>query len=116
MAWEIELNDGSSGAKPVREFLDSLQGFTRAKVYAAMELLKGYGVGLGFPHVKKLAGTQLWELRTAGESKVRVIYVARYGKKFLLLHGFVKKEQKTPRREIAVAEERLREHSSRLTV
>jgi len=38
-----------------------------------------------------------------------VIYFASRGKKFVLLHGFVKKTEKTPRKELAIAKERMKE-------
>lgn len=51
---------------------------------------------------------ELWELRLDGKSGIaRAIYAAR-GRRVVVLRIFVKKTQKTPRREIALAEERLR--------
>lgn len=105
--WGIELYESPRGTKPVKDFLDSLEDSARDKVYASMELLKEFGVMLGPPHVKKLKGTRLWELRVIGESNVRMFYVVKIGKKFLILHGFLKKSQKTPEKEIEIAEKRL---------
>ncbi len=66
------------------------------------------------PHVKKLTGTELWELRILGSDSVRVLYVAMTGKTFVLLHGFKKKKDKTPPKEIKTAESRLVELKSRV--
>lgn len=104
------------GSKPVEEFLDSLEKAARNKVYASMELLKEFGVGLSFPHVKKLKGTLLWELRIIGRSNVRLFYITIRGKKFLILHGFLKKTHETPKKEMETAEKRLGEYNSRLTI
>lgn len=109
MAWEIIFYESKSRNKPVEEFLDSLEGLIRNKVYSSFELLKEYGVSLGIPHVKKIVGTSLWELRILGESSVRIFYVAKTGQKFYLLHGFKKKTQKTPENEIRIALKRLKE-------
>lgn len=68
---------------------------------------------MGAPHVKKLTGTPFWELRIVGSESVRVLYIAVTGKTFLLLHGFKKKKDKTPLKEIKVAENRLAEYRSR---
>ena len=114
MKWDIVFYESSRGNKPVEEFLDSLEGVVRNKVYSSLELLKEYGVGLNFPHVKKLVGTSLWELRILGEFSIRIFYVAQTGKKFILLHGFKKKTQKTPENEIKIAEKRLKDFITKL--
>ncbi len=114
MAWEIVFYESRSGNKPVKEFLDSLEGIVRNKVYSSLELLKEYGINLSLPHVKKITGTPLWELRILGESSTRIFYVARAGQKFLLLHGFRKKSQKTPENEIKTAEKRLNDFITKL--
>jgi phage-related protein len=65
------------------------------------------------PHVQPLQG-KLWELRSHGPSQQhRVIYVAISGQRLLLLHAFTKKTAQTPRREIALAEERLADWEQR---
>ncbi|MDP3758623.1 MAG: type II toxin-antitoxin system RelE/ParE family toxin, partial [Candidatus Daviesbacteria bacterium] len=76
-------------------------------------LVQEFGIHLGSPHAKKLTGTDLWELRIVGGDSVRVLYVATAGKTFVLLHGFKKKKNKTPPKEIRIAEERLLEYKSR---
>jgi len=112
--WRIVFYESSHGNKPIEEFLDSLEGLARNKVYSSLELLKEFGVGLGMPHVKKLVGTPLWELRILGEGSIRIFYIARSGRQFLLLHGFKKKTQKTPEKEITTAEKRLRDFIAKL--
>jgi len=70
-------------------------------------LLREFGLQLGLPYVKHLEG-KLWELRVqAGRKVYRVIYFAFTGQRFVLLHAFVKKTRKTPRKEIAIAQRRL---------
>ena len=114
--WEVELYESPRGSKPVEEFLDSLEKAARDKVYASVELLKEFGVKLSFPHVKKLRGSLLWELRILGGSSVRMFYIAIKARRLLILHGFLKKTQKTPGKEIETAEKRLGEYNSRLTI
>ncbi|MBM4465769.1 MAG: type II toxin-antitoxin system RelE/ParE family toxin [Chloroflexi bacterium] len=66
-----------------------------------------YNLQLGLPYVKHLEG-KLWELRIrAGRKAYRVIYFAFTGQRFILLHAFLKKTQKTPRKQIAIAQRRL---------
>jgi DNA-binding XRE family transcriptional regulator len=57
--------------------------------------------------VKKLTG-KLWELREESRTDIyRVIYCFVTGRRVLLIHGFQKKTQRTPRGEIEIAERRL---------
>lgn len=112
--WKVLLYSTPQGDKPVNEFIRSLELKAQTKVYNAMELLKSYGVSVGSPHVKKLTGTELWELRILGSDSIRILYIAISGKTFLLLHGFKKKKDKTPPKEIRIAEERLAEFRSRV--
>jgi len=51
---------------------------------------------------------KLWELRVqVAKSAYRVFYFAHTGRHFVMLHTFLKKTQKTPRQEIAIAERRM---------
>lgn len=77
-------------------------------------MLAEYGIKLGLPHVKKVIGTELWELRILGGDSVRVFYVTTSGRVFLLLHGFIKKSQKAPKQEIKIALARLKEFKSKI--
>lgn len=111
--WKVLIYKSPHGESPVTEFILSLNLNTQAKVYTVLELLKSYGVSVGSPHIKKVTGTVLWELRILGSDNIRILYIAVTGKAFLLLHGFKKKKQKTPRKEIRIAEERLAQFRSR---
>jgi len=111
--WKVLLYTTPQGNKPVNEFIRSLELKAKTKVYNALELLKNYGVSVGSPHIKKLTGTELWELRILGSDSIRILYIAITGKTFLLLHGFKKKKDKTPSKEISIAEERFTEFRSR---
>lgn len=112
--WKIQLYKTLQGETPVNEFILSLELKAQSKVYNILELLKSFGISVGSPHVKKLTGTQLWELRILGSDSIRILYIAITGKTFLLLHGFKKKKNKTPSKEIRIAEERLAEFRSRI--
>lgn len=110
--WKIILYKSPQGKIPVNEFILSLELKAQSKIYNAIELLKAFGISVGSPHIKKLTGTHLWELRILGADSIRIIYVAITGKIFLLLHGFKKKKDKTPPKEIKIAEDRFNEFLS----
>ncbi len=111
--WNVILYKTPTGDVPVREFILSLEVKAKSKVEDSIKLLKEFGIRLGLPHVKKLTGTELWELRIVGGDSIRIFYIAISGKNFLLLHGFKKKKDKTPPKEIKVAEDRLAEFRTR---
>jgi phage-related protein len=67
------------------------------------------GPNLGEPHTKGF-GNGLFELRLKGaEGIARVFFCTIVGKRIVMLHSFVKKTNKTPVRELGLAESRLKE-------
>jgi phage-related protein len=67
------------------------------------------GPNLGEPHTKAF-GEGLFELRLKGsEGIARVFFCTLVGRRIVMLHSFVKKSEKTPRREIAIAAARHKE-------
>ena len=67
------------------------------------------GTRAGEPYVKKLEGN-LCELRPL---KNRIIFFYWKDNKFILLHHFMKKTQKTPKRELDTARSRLKDYKER---
>lgn len=92
----------SRGENPVRDFIESLSYKQRAKIRRAFLAIKEYGLQALPAQIKKLKGFPLWELRIIGRDNIRVFYVPVEGK-VLMLHGFIKKAQKTPLQEIKIA-------------
>lgn len=102
---EIHILDAS-----LEKFIKSLEKPTIAKMLRIIDLLEKFGHNLGLPHSKKVCG-QLYELRIRGAQEVRIFYIFRKSRTFLL-HGFIKKSQRIPRREIRVALEKARQLDS----
>lgn len=111
--WRIEYYKTTSGSSPIDEFIDSLTSKAQIKVSDTLDLLKELELTLGLPHAKKLTGTPLWELRILGQDSIRILYITKAVKVFLLLHGFQKKKQKTDKKEIDTALKRLSEYQLR---
>jgi len=88
----------------VRDFFESLQRPTRTKLARSIRLLREYGQNLSMPRMKFIVDG-IFELRIRGQQEVRVFLVFHQGQAHLL-HGFVKKTQKTPRKELEVAKKR----------
>jgi len=103
MAWNVEL-------LPLAEAeLLALPADMRARFAHIAELLIEFGPQrVGMPHVRPLED-KLWEIRMTGRDGIaRAIYVTSTGQKITVLHVFGKKTQKTPRKAIDTAHERLR--------
>ena len=67
------------------------------------------GPNLGEPHTKAF-GEGLFELRLKGaEGIARVFFCTLIGKRIVMLHSFVKKTDRTPARDLEIAENRLKE-------
>jgi phage-related protein len=90
---EIRVFDSS-----LEKFIKSLQKPAIAKVLRTIDLLETFGLKLEPPHAKKIS-SRLFELRITGKQEVRIFY-SFHKSQIFLLHGFIKKSQKTPGREI----------------
>jgi phage-related protein len=96
----------ASGNEPVREWLKSLPREDRRIIGEDLKTVQ-FGWPLGMPLVHKL-DKGLWEVRSRLPDRLaRVIFTAGEGR-MILLHGFIKKSQKTPREDLELAKTRLR--------
>ena len=84
--------------------LEALPADMRARFVRICELIGTVGLNrVGLPHVRHLTGP-LWEMRLRGRDGIsRALYVTVRGKRVVVVRAFVKKTQKTPRREIDLA-------------
>jgi len=89
----------------VEVFLSKLEKSTIAKVLRTVDLLERFGNQLGMPHSKNI-GHKLFELRIRGQQEIRLIYTFD-GSGAVILHGFVKKSQKVPIKELCIAQQKL---------
>ena len=97
----------ASGREPVREWLKTLDVVDRRIVGEDIKDVE-YAWPIGMPLVRSL-GHGLWEVRSALTSGriARVIFTVDYGC-MVLLHGFVKKTQATPKADLDLARRRSR--------
>ena len=109
MEFEISFYKDKSGNSPIEEFLRELKRINNS---LAEQALKGLGKLKNRAYHKeplsKYLESGLWELRIrAGTDILRIIYTFSKGRIIILLHVFIKKQQKTPRKEIETALSRL---------
>lgn len=102
-----------SGDSPVEKFIDSLDYKTQRKFFFKKGLLQEFGPSLPYPHAKYI-GNDIYELRLEGvEGSIRVLYFFFYKNEIIFTNGFIKKSNKTPKREKELALERKRLFLSR---
>ena len=101
----------NSGNEPVRDWLVSDLG-KRDRQTVGMNLKDTeYGWPVGMPLCRRITSEKgLWEVRSniSGGRIARVLFCI-YDGKMILLHGFIKKTQKTPKKEIDLAVKRMKE-------
>lgn len=101
--YKVYFYKSRNGKTPVLDYLQILaekknknSRIKLNKIQDAIQTLKMFGTFAGEPFVKHLDGN-IWELRALRD---RIFFVAWADNSFVLLHHFMKKTQKTPKREI----------------
>jgi len=105
VAWTVETLNAT-----VDNELEALPSDMRARFVRICELISAVGLErVGAPHVKHVTGP-LWEMRMKGRDGIsRALYVTVRDKRVIVVRVFIKKTQKSPRREIDLALERAKE-------
>ena len=106
----------AQGVEPVAEYVRELAAKSdkdsRIKLNKIRDYVKDlsiHGLQLGEPYIKHIDG-DIWELRPLRD---RIFFVTYQNNSFVLLHCFLKRTQKTPKREIAKAKRELRDIKER---
>lgn len=105
MTWAIETLNAT-----VDEEIEALPVDMRARLVRIAELIATVGLeNVREPHIKHLEGP-LWEMRLKGKDGIsRALYVTARKKRVVIVRVFIKKTEKTPRREIEIALTRAKE-------
>lgn len=103
--WTVETLNALVDAE-----LDALPPKIKARLTRIVDMIQELGLAnVGEPHVKHLEG-KLWEMRPKAEEGIaRAIYVTVTGRRVVIVHAFVKKTDRTPRKALALARQRARE-------
>ena len=106
--YNIEFYEDTHGNSEVRNYLEHLAQHSltdknarinKNKVFTYLKALQEYGTRVGAPIVKHITG-DLWELRPLSN---RIFFFYWNNNTFVLVHHFIKKTQKTPKKEIETA-------------
>jgi phage-related protein len=103
MAWEIEFYKG------VDEDILGMPPGIQARILKLLELMEAHGANLGAPHTKPM-GDGLFEIRAKAKEGIgRGLFCYLDGQKVRVLHAFVKKDEKTPKQDLKLARDRMKE-------
>ena len=103
----VELD---SGKQPVEDWIENLPIGDKIKVMHDIELIQTGVITNRHPKIKDIKGVKgLREIRCNLSSKriARLLFCVK-NQTLVLLHGFIKKTNKTPKKEIAVAKSRMK--------
>jgi len=104
MSWNIEY-----AYRDVEKFILDLPPSLAAKYFRLTDLMLEFGSNLGMPHSRAMSDG-LFKLRVKGQEGIaRVFYCALINRRIIMLHGFIKKSQKTPDKELKIAKYRMLE-------
>jgi len=74
-----------------------------------VEMIKEFGSDLGLPYTSKVE-KEIFEIRSKGSEGIgRSLFCTKKGKKVIILHSFIKKTKKIPKKELEIARKRLKE-------
>ena len=97
-----------TGNEPVREWLKTLSK-EDCKVIGTDILTVQYAWPIGKPLVDNL-GDGIWEVRSRLDNRIARTLFALVDQEIVLLHGFIKKSQKTPPDELELAKKRKKQY------
>lgn len=101
---EVIFYRTGSGGEPVREWLKGLTKEDKKTIGGDIKTVQ-YGWPLGMPVVRKL-DRDLWEVRSRLDNRIARILFTIQEDKMVLLHGFIKKSQKSPMEDLKLAKDR----------
>ena len=80
-----------------------------ANLIHIMDLIEQFGPALGKPHTSPM-GSGMFEIRAKGKEGIgRSLFCSIAGNEIVILHSFIKKTQKTPKKDLALARRRMKE-------
>jgi len=91
--------------EPVRDWLKELEPQDRKTIGEDVKTVQ-IGWPLGMPLVRKL-GKDMWEVRIHLHRRIARVLFTVVGDDMVLLHGFIKKSQDTPKDDLDLAKDRL---------
>ena len=104
MGWDVEFYNTD-----LYNDLMKWPGSIKGHFIRIVKMIEQYGANLGMPYTRSM-GDGLFEIRAKGKDGIgRAFFCYAKKQQVIILHGFVKKTQQTPRKEIKIAKQRMKE-------
>lgn len=108
--WEIVYYKTNSGRIPVLDYIELQEALKIVKIRNAFRLLIEFGVEDSLLDTKKIKGNRYRGLYQLKIESSRIIYFIVRSNKFVLVHAFTKKTNKTPKQELETARKRMKDY------
>jgi len=103
MTWIVGFYDG------VEDAIIDMPPKIQARMLKLLDLVEEHGANLGAPHTTPMSDG-LFEIRAKAKEGIgRALFCYMKGKHVYILHAFVKKSQKTPKKDLDLAKARMKE-------
>jgi phage-related protein len=104
MSWKVTFFNSK-----VREETLKFPAGILANYLHILEIIEEFGPSVGKPYTAPM-GSGLFEIRAKGKEGIgRSLFCTVKGKEIIILHSFIKKTQKAPKRELDKARNRMKE-------
>lgn len=112
--YTVEFYEDKDGKSEIRDYLvrlskdaktDKNARINKNKIFAYIKAIEEYGTRIGQPIVKHIED-DLWELRPLSN---RIFFFYWKDDKFVLVHHYIKKSQKAPKKEIEKAKRNVKD-------
>ena len=116
--FDIIFYKDKNGKSEILDYLDELTEnaktdknarINKEKILSYLAALSEYGTRIGKPIVKHIDGN-LWELRPLAN---RIFFFYWKDDKFVLVHHYIKKSQKAPKKELDMARKKIKDYLER---
>lgn len=106
---KIDFYVKDNGRSPALDLIKKLGAKDRAKVLGCLQNVQDLGFDCQRVRFRQIRG-KLWEIKIKMSSgEFRLFYVTMKSTSMTVLHGYIKKTQKAPAKEIEIAEKRMME-------
>ncbi|MEO0443761.1 MAG: type II toxin-antitoxin system RelE/ParE family toxin [Pseudomonadota bacterium] len=103
MVWKLDFYNG------VEDAIVNMPPKIQARMLRLLEMIEEHGANLGAPHTASM-GNGLFEIRAKAKEGIgRGLFCYMEGQHIYVLHVFVKNSQKTPKKEMELAKQRMTE-------
>jgi phage-related protein len=107
MDWRIRYHDDA-----LQKSILNLPSGLLGRYLHCTDRMQLYGPDLGMPHTKSM-GSGLFELRLKSKEGIgRVFFCTVIGREIVMLHQFIKKTDKTPAKDLSLAQTRMKEQKN----